>query len=225
MFVIRKKSAVIIIAVGLIVLFIFFVVLFKAVPSTEQLNFSAEFYYVCYDSPSDSTSASSISSLVHGYGGAGYVVEKNGKYYVTVSCYYSEREAQTVCNNLKEKGLSCSVITAKGQNYKIKSSDGKFAKQYESNLQTMFSVSKICYDLANSIDKYETNQSGAKAVLSNVKKSLDGLLSLNKNNCFSKELNNLIAECEDVSYGYIFAYDVRRLQIAVCDSIVNIKLY
>lgn len=225
MFVIRKKSVVIMIAVALFALSVIFVVLFKVIPSSAELNFSSEFYYVCYDSPSDSTSVASISNLVRGYGGAGYIVEQDGKYYVTVSCYYSEKEAQVVCVNLENKGLSCSVIKVKREKYKIKGSAEKFAKQYESNLQTMLSVSKICYDLANSIDKYETNQSGAKSVLSGVKQSLDGLLSLNKNNCFYRELKNLISEYEDVSYGYIFAYDVRRLQIAVCDSIVNIELY
>ena len=44
-------------------------------------------------------------------------------------------------------------------------------------------------------------------------------------NCFSSEIANLCAECEDVSHGYVFSYDVRRLQIAIIDSLVNIRLY
>lgn len=197
-----------------------------AIPlGVKKLNFSATFYYVCYDCPSDATSASSISNLVHGYGGAGYIINCGGNYYVTVACYYGEKEAQTVQNNLAKKGLSCFVVSVKGDNYKLSGSASRYAKKYEGNLNSMLSVSRLCYDLANSLDKFQVGQSGAKSVLAEVSKTLSGLCSQNVNNCFTSELANLKAECEDTAYGYVFAYDVRRLQIAVCDAIINIKLY
>ena len=82
------------------------IILCYAVPSCGQkLDFNAVFYYVCYDAPSDSFSASSMSSVVHSYGGAGYIVESDGKYYVTVSCYYTEKDALGVAKTLDHKGL------------------------------------------------------------------------------------------------------------------------
>lgn len=189
-----------------------------------KLNFSATFYYVCYDSPSDAHSASSMSSVVHSYGGAGYLIEDGGKYYVTVSCYYDGRDAQTVCQTLNKKGLSCSVLKVSADSFKLSSASKKYKEKYTANLNTLLTLSKMSYGLANSLDSGSYNQEGAKAVLSDVKTSLGGLLSNNAGNCFEEEIAALIAECDDVSHGYILAYDVRRLQIAICDCLVNIKL-
>ena len=191
----------------------------------KKLNFKATFYYVCYDSPRDAHSASSMSSVVQSYGGAGYIICSNQKYYVTVSCYYKETDAETVCNSLKNKGLACLVVKVERDEYKLKSTAKKNAEKYQGNLNTLLSISKICYDLANSLDSMTQNQNGAKAVLADVKTDLNSLLRLNGANCFASELSALVAECDDVSDGYILSRDVRRLQVAVCDCIININLY
>lgn len=191
----------------------------------KKLDFKATFYYVCYDSPKDSHSASSMSSAVQSYGGAGYVVCCNDKYYVTVSCYYKDTDAETVCAALKQKGLNCTVVKVEREDYKLKGSAKKNAEKYQGNLNTLLSVSKICYNLANSLDAATQSQSGAKSVLADVKTDLNSLLRLNGANCFAEELSSLIAECDDVSEGIILAREVRRLQVAVCDSIINVKLY
>ncbi len=190
-----------------------------------KIDFSAVFYYVCYACPSDTHSASSMSTVVHSYGGAGYIIENEGKYYVTISCYYEENDARTVCNTLNKKGVDCSVLKVSADDYSIKGSAKKNREKYLGNLNTLLSLSEVCYGLANSMDDYSCNQKNAKSVLEDVSTALDGLARQNSNNCFSEEIASLRAECDDVSYGYIFSYDVRRLQIAVCDSIANLKLY
>lgn len=191
----------------------------------KTLDFDADFYYVCYKSPPDDSSMVSVSSLVHSYGGAGYIVNCNGKSFVTVSCYYSENDANTVCNQLKKRGLNCTVEKAETPKRKLGAKTKQNAAKYEGNLNTLLSVSRTCYDLANSVDKCEVNQKAAKSVLSEINVALKGLYSANGNNCFSGELDYLITECEDISYGYVFSYDIRRLQIAVCDCIVNVNIY
>lgn len=189
------------------------------------LKFEATFYYVCYESPADDSSMVSISDLVQSYGGAGYIVRSNGKSYVTVSCYYLEEDAASVCSQLNKKGLSCQVVKAQSPQRKLYGSAKNSAKVYEGNLSTLFSISKTCYNLANSVDKCEVGQTDAKSMLSEIKTILKGLADGNGQNCFFEELNYLIAECDDISYGYVFSYDIRRLQIAVCDCIVNVNIY
>lgn len=202
------------------------VILICVFPScAKKLDFSATFYYVCYDSPSDSYSASSVSSVVHSYGGAGYVIEDGGGYFVTVSCYFDEKDALSVCETLNRKGLKCTVRKVEAGNYELNGSAEKNGEKYLGNLNTLLSLSRLCYDLANSIDGYTCDQSAAKSVLSDVKTGLQSLYRQNATNCFAGELKYLITECDDVSHGYVLSADVRRLQIAITDSLVNIKLY
>ncbi|MGN1060671.1 MAG: hypothetical protein ACI4QN_02955 [Candidatus Coproplasma sp.] len=191
----------------------------------NTLNFNATFYYVCYDSPPDDSSIVSVSNLVHSYGGAGYIAKSCGKSYVVVSCYYTDEDATTVCSQLNKRGLSCSIVKAETPQRNVYGSAKQSATKYEGNLKTLYSISQTCYNLANSVDKCEVGQTGAKSVLAEIKSTLKGLAGNNGENCFSQEFEYLIAECEDISYGYVFSYDIRRLQIAVCDSIVNANIY
>ena len=84
-----------------------------AIPSCKStIEFSARYFFVCYKSADDAYSASTISSTVQSYGGAGYIVRLGQNYYVTVSCYYSDEDARSVCSTLAEDGLSCTVVEA-----------------------------------------------------------------------------------------------------------------
>ncbi|MCM1437882.1 MAG: hypothetical protein NC131_01545 [Roseburia sp.] len=190
-----------------------------------NLGFKTTFYYVCYKSPPDARSASSISSVVHSYGGAGYIIQTGGGYYVTVACYYDGRDAEGVAGVLGKKGLDCSVVKVEAGDYEMRGSSKRYAEKYRGNLKTLLSLSRLCYDLANSLDGGSCSQSAAKSVLGDVKTGLDGLAAINKANCFTGEINVLLAEYSDVSAGYVFSYDVRRMQIAITDCITNVKIY
>ena len=222
----NKKRAVFAVSAIVVAIFILIIVICCALPScSTKLDFTAEFYYVCYKSPTDVQSAASVSGVVHSYGGAGYIIENGGNYYVTVSCYYEENDANSVCANLNNKGLSCKVICADRQKITLPPSAKNNGESYKGTLSTLRSLSVMCYDLANGMDGNTHNQSSAKSLLGEVKTGLEGLLRANKTNCFSQELSALIAECDDVSHGYVFSYDVRRLQIAITDSIIHVQLY
>ena len=183
------------------------------------------FYYVCYDCPTDAVSTSSISSLVESYGGAGYIVQSEGEYYVTVACYYDERDAQSVARTLVNKQLSCRVIEVERQSFTLASSRRRYADKYLAMLATLRQISVVLYDLANAVDSLSCDQVGAAAVLSDVETTLEGLERDNAANCFTSEIGALLAECRDVNYGYILARGIRRLQIAVCDAIINTEIY
>lgn len=194
--------------------------------SGSTICFVAEYYFVCYTVRDNALSADAISDTVKSYGGAGYVLEYNGNYYVTVACYYKETEANRVKQNLLKRGLNCSVLSIETDNYTIQSSLKNSNKNlYLGNLNTLYSISCICYECANGLDTGELGQSSAKSALANVKSSLNGLKNANIENCFYGELRRLIVECETISEGFIYSKDVRKLQIAIVDTIINIKLY
>ena len=189
------------------------------------LVFSAEYYFVCYREQDDTLSASSISSAVESLGGAGYIVEVNGKYYITVACYYTQPDAQSVCDNLELRGLTCSMLAAKRDSYSLTTSRARNNyKKYLNNLLILQNLSKTLYGAANSLDSGNAGQEQAEAILEFAKSTLCGLALENTDNCFRSEINYLITECEDISYGYIKSSSLRALQIAIADCILNINL-
>ena len=210
---------------GAAVVLVLIVLCFTLPSCAGKLGFKTTFYYVCYNSPPDAQSASSISSVVHSYGGAGYIIESDGSYYVTVACYYDNNDAQSVVATLGKKGLSCSVVEVTAGDYELRGSAKRNAEKFKGNLETLLSLSRLCYDLANSLDSNSCSQPSAKSVLSDVRSGLSGLADMNTANCFTEDIDRLIAECSDASAGYVFAYDVRRLQIVITDCITNVKIY
>ena len=193
--------------------------------SGGNVKFETSYYFVCYRSPDNAVSAGSFSSAVSSYGGAGYVLDYDGNYYVTVSCYYKENDANAVCDSLKKRDLECSVLCVKTKNYPVKSYSAKRnAKLYQGNFNTLNSLSLLAYECANGLDTGEYNQNKAKDVLSAIKNGLNGLKSTNKNNCFTNPLSDLIDECEDLENSYILSKDMRYLQIAIADKIINAEL-
>ena len=191
---------------------------------SSRLDFSAEFYYVCYSCPGDSLSASSISSLVSSYGGAGYIVLLDGKYYVTVAAYYNESDAQSVRDALAKKQLECEVVKAEREDFTLHRSEDISAEECLSALRTIYSLSVMCYDLANGLDRFTIDQAAAKSVLDSVRDSLEGLQRADSAGALGTDIARVGAECDDVMYGYILSKDVRRLQIILCDAIINVDL-
>lgn len=214
------------ISVTLAVLVTVIVCVSAASCKSGKLSFKCTYYFVCYAMEDNSVSASSISSAVSSYGGAGYILEHNGKYYVTVSCYYAEKDANDVCGELKKRNLKCSVLKIETGDYALQTSNArKCASLYKGNLNTLNSLSTIAYECANALDTGEYTQNKAKAVIESVKRGLEGLLSANENNCFHDELKRLIAAADDAGKGYVYSKDLRKLQIAIIDTVINIQLY
>ena len=201
------------------------VIICSATFSLAKIDFKAEFYFVCFSVEDNSISADAISSSVINLGGAGYVLEYGGEYFVTVACYYSENDAAHVRQNLLRRGLQCSVLSVEKDGYILKSRTKSRKNLYSGNLTTLQSLSKLCYDCANGLDTGEYNQASAKAILTDVEIGLKGLKNANIDNCFSSEIKRLLAECEAADNGYIYSKALRKLQIAIADTLININLY
>lgn len=188
-----------------------------------EVNF--EYYFVVYRTADNSFSASSFSDAAASFGGAGYVLEYNDNYYITIACYYSESDAEKVCESLKKRDLDCSVQNITIDKKELKNSDArKNAELYRGNLETLNSLSAIAYECANGLDSGEYNQSKAKDLTANILSGLCELLKANEYNCFESGLDYLVAECENRRGGYIYSKDMRYLQIAILDVIINSEL-
>lgn len=194
--------------------------------SGQKLIFEVDYYFVCYRLTDNAISASSLSDTVSSYGGAGYILNYDNSYYITVSCYYTENDAQSVCDSLKRRELDCTVINAQTPDYKLKSYYARAnAQLFLGNLNTLNSLSVLAYDCANALDRGEYDQAKAKSVVSSIESGLNGLLKSNSGNCFTGILTDLTAECRDKESGYLYSKDMRYLQIAIIDCIISAQLF
>ncbi len=202
------------------------IIIFSVSCAGNKIRFKSAFYFVCYAVKDNAVSAGSVSDAVSSYGGAGYVLEYGNAYYITVSCYYNVQDAQAVCKSLKQRNLDCEVLSVEKDEYILQSPAAKSKTElYTGNLNTLQSVSHMAYECANALDTGEYTQNNAKAVLAGIENTLNGLMKANADNCFSEHLRRLTKECELLKNGYIYSKDMRKLQIAVADTVINVKLY
>ena len=193
--------------------------------SGGEIKFEKTFYLVYYRMSDNTLSANSLSDAASSYGGAGYVIEFNENYYVTFSCYYSDKEAQAVCSNLKRRDLDCEILKIELKRFKLQNRNAKkHQKLYLGNLDTLYSLSALAYECANGLDTGEYSQERAKSILSSVTDTLNGLLKSNENNCFTASIKNLLDECEKAGSGYLLSKNMRYIQIALVDKILHAEL-
>lgn len=187
----------------------------------ERLPFCAKFCFVCYKTQDDAFSASSISSAVQSFGGAGYVISYGGKYYITFACYYGEEQAQSVCAALRDSGLDCEVLKVEVDGYDISEKNSGLAREYCGYLSTLCQLADVLYNTANALDSGAVGQEAAKGIISDAKLSLQGLYKNPALSSFAEEMEYILSEFSEVCAGYVYARDVRALQIALCDSVIN----
>ena len=197
------------------------IVLFACSCGGKRLTFNASFYFVCYKSQDDAHSASSVSGAVQSLGGAGYVISYGGKYYLTFACYYEDREAQSVCSSLKKQGLDCEVLNIRIDGYPVSQNNSSAANEYYGCLDTLCQIAGVMYNTANALAEGLLSQQGAKGVIS---ASSLALRSLYKNSAlapFKSDFNYILSEMEEAANGFVYARDVRALQVALCDCVIN----
>ena len=221
----RREITPFVVAVGAIFAVTIIICAFAVSCNTLTLTFETTFYFVCYKSSDNYLSASSISDAVSSYGGAGYILELDGEYFITVSCYYSENDANAVRDSLARRELDCFVLKKEITEYSLPRSAGKNAELFRGNLNTLTSLSSLAYACANKLDTGEYSQANAKQVISDLLKGLKSLQNANMSNCFSNELKRLTIICEDAGSGIVYSKDLRKLQIAIADTVINIELY
>ncbi|MDE6585802.1 MAG: hypothetical protein K2K80_03885 [Clostridia bacterium] len=221
----KQKVSAFFISVTAVITVTVAVIILSVSCSASKINFKTTFYFVCYAVNDNAVSASSMSDAVSSYGGAGYILEHGNGFYVTVACYYRESDAAAVCSGLKMRQLDCEVLEVTTEGYPLSSFGGKNYNLYLGNLNTLLSLSTLAYNCANELDTGGYSQAEAKSVIADVESGLKGLLAANPDNCFTQPIRRLVAECGDARDGYIYSKNLRKLQIAIADVIININLY
>lgn len=217
-----KQSAAFFISIIAVLLITVCICVSLATCSGSELSIDISYYFVCYRTADNTVSASSLSGTASSYGGAGYILCYDDKYYITVSCYYKQKDAESVNASLNRRDLDCSVLAIELDSLNLQSNSAKNnAELYKGNINTLHSLSILAYECANNVDTGQFNQTKAKDVITAINTGLKGLLKANPNNCFTHNIEKLIAECEDKSDGYLYSKDIRYLQIAIIDVIIN----
>ena len=194
--------------------------------SGGKLVFKNAYYFICYHIADNSVSAGSVSDTVSSYGGAGYVLLHEDNYYVTVSCYYSENDAKSVCDGLKRREFDCFVLEKITESYKLNTGYARNNSElYNGNLNTLDTISRLAYDCANRLDTGEYGQTEAKEIFNEIKRGIYGLYGNNTDNCFTAPLKELKDICEEKFVGYVYSKNLRYLQIAIADRVINAGLY
>ena len=213
-----------IIAVILAAAIIIAAAIIAAIPSCgSRIDFSAQFYFVCYKSADDAHSASSISSTVQSYGGAGYIIKLGSNYHVAVACYYSREDVESVMLSLADDGLSCQVIEAYAGGYDIPRRLSGQKSNISGALATLSQLGSLFYETANGLDGGTLTNAAAVSVLGNARAVLNAAMSENEGNALYSEINYLLALVDDLDPAYVYAREVRALQIAVCDCLLNVN--
>ena len=214
-----------ILTLGTILLATVIICFCAATCSGGKFKFEKTYYFVYYRMSDNAVSAGSLSQTASSYGGAGYVLYHNDKYYVTFSCYAKDEEATAVCSNLKRRDLECEVLKIEITEYKLQSRNAKRNQNlYLGNLNTLDSLSSLAYECANGLDTGEYSQEKAKGILATINDTLRGLLKNNENNCFTASIQSLIDECDRLSGGYLLSKNMRYIQIAILDKILHAEL-
>ncbi len=95
--------------------------------------------------------------------GAGYIYEKEDKFYLLASVYANKSDAEKVKNNLKDTGIECEILTI---NLEYESIDGNFTAE-EKNILTnclkaKYTAFESLYDIAISLDTKVFDKTKAK---------------------------------------------------------------
>lgn len=189
----------------------------------STIEFSARYFFVCYKSADDAHYVDSISSIVQSYGGAGYIAKIGSEYYITVACYYEQEDAQGVQESLSQSGLNCRVIETYAGGYEIPAALRTEKNNIMGALTALDQLGNIFYQMANGLDGGGLSQSAASSVIDDAYVMLGGLQSYSFGQNFADEIAYLRTLVGDVGGGNIYARDMRALQIAVCDCLLNLS--
>lgn len=189
-----------------------------------RIQFEVNCFFVCYKSADDAHSASSVTSAVQSYGGAGYIVGLNGAYYVTVSCYYAPEDAEKVCLSLNSKGLKCEVIEAYSAGYDLPSALRGREGELLGSLDALLGAANIFYRAANSVDSGELDGEGVRSLIADARSAISGVARANRDNALGGEAEYLSALAEDcITEGVPLSRELRALQIAVLDCLLHLN--
>ena len=125
-----------------------------------------------FDGATESTAKEQVPSIIK-QGGAGYVWEKDNKFYVLASAYLEENDAKMVKTNLKEKEINASIIKIEIPSIAI---SGTFTSLENTTLTSALKIFKntyeALYDVSVSLDTKIKTETQCKMEITDIKNNL-----------------------------------------------------
>ncbi len=200
-----------------------FVGAFSARGGRVKLAPEREYFFVVREC--ESTASAAVAGQVYGSGGAGYVLGGEG---VAVACYFGRDDADSVCAALRRRGESVSVLARRTGTLVLEEETSDFAEEILLHLETAESCARLLFRTANGLERGETGQTEARAVLRGAADSLAGLADSRLGETFGRwgfELNSVSRACASLSSALVFSKDLRKLQVRLCLAVSSYGEY
>lgn len=141
--------------------------------STTGRQTEYSFYAISlFDGSSQATAKEQVSNVMK-QGGAGFVWQKDNKFYVLASAYLEENDAKMVKNNLKESEIEASIVKIQIPEIAI---SGNFTSMENSSLTAALKAFKTAYeklyDVSVSLDTKIKTESECKMEVADIKNNL-----------------------------------------------------
>lgn len=195
-----------------------------AAPScVSRAAFSVRYHFVCYKSADDAHTAASVSSVVQSHGGAGYIVKTGDDYRVAAGCYYSAEDARKVCSALSDSGLACDAVEAGVDGYDLPRDLAPHADAVLGAIRTLDQLGRIFYGAANGLDGGTMTADAALSLIADARSAAAAVAAGQRENALGEEAAYLVALMDDIGSARVTAREVRALQVAVCDAVLNVR--
>lgn len=184
------------------------------------------YYFLVRDC--EEATASVVAGQVYLSGGAGYLLNSDGKQRVILSCYFKQTDCERVKNTLLEKGVEAEILALSTKSFSLDGKNASLQSKVEANAETAETCAKILYETANGLERTDLSQAEARAAVKGVVSSLKGLRKGNEETAF-EIWNHKLSDAErrgiEITEGILFAKDLRYLQIELCMDILSTNLY
>lgn len=193
----------------------------RVLTKTQVVDLTQTFYFLVSEEENTTVAAESISLG----GGAGYVLTRGNTDYAVLSCYFTERDAKTVRDNLAAKKIPAAVLAESGGKlYLKKNSEKRNAETIAGGFNTMNSCIRLLYEIGTKADTGEYSQQKLKRALEEVRKVFSCLAIENRgvfaelSDCSAKATEKL----SEISRGVVYAKNIRYVQVYLSDCYLSL---
>lgn len=175
----QKRKAFYLRLLGAVCLAGAFLVVMLLVAAGERsvyINVRKNLYFVCFQTVYREDVANSVSSVICSGGGAGYVLQRGKGYAVVYSLYLRERDALSVCENLKDGGQNAEVVALSVDKVYLPASAVSNAERIISFYNIFYDCISLLSKTAEELDAGRIDFNGARCALESGADVLSGLV-------------------------------------------------
>lgn len=187
-----------------------------------RISLDKKYYFLVQDC--EDATASAVAGQVYLSGGAGFLLESEGKSAVVLSCYFKITDGERIQGMMSEKGVETRLLTLATQDFTLDGGSAQYKTRVEDNAETVETCARILFETANGLERTDLSQDEARAAVRGVVTTLKGLEKSNKGGFFDAWNRQLISSQrrgEEIASGILFAKDLRYLQVELCLGIVK----